>query len=86
MVQWTDILDHGDDPGRYTVITSKGIILTCNEDGSVICKRKCYNPFSVIQSLSRERGVRILRLPQQKELLKKINRHIQLIDDSEWEN
>ena len=86
MALWTEILDHGDDPGRYTLITGKGVVITCNEDGSVICRRKCYNPYGIVHGLCRERGIRIVRPAQRRDLLKKINRHTQLIDDSEWDN
>jgi len=73
---WFEILDHGDDPGRYTLVQGDGMIYTCNEDGSVICSRKCHNPYGVVGGLSREKGVRIVKPTQAAELIKKIDQHL----------
>ncbi|MCX6218372.1 hypothetical protein [Spirosoma sp.] len=81
MSRWTEILDHGDDPGRYTLIDGSGRVVTCNENGSVVCTRKCHNPYGVVAELCRERGIKVVKPAQQMELLKKINRFLKPDDE-----
>lgn len=70
---WCEVLDHGDDPGRYTIIYGNGRILTVNETGKVLYQRKCYNPRSIITELSRQKGIHILKPSRLPALLKKVN-------------
>ncbi|MVM36063.1 hypothetical protein GO755_38980 [Spirosoma sp. HMF4905] len=67
-----EVLDHGDDPGRYTVIYFDGRILTVNETGKVLFQRKCHKPSGIIYELSRQTGIHILKPSRVPLLLKKI--------------
>lgn len=71
MNKWLEILDHGDDPGRYTIIRGDGRISGCNENGTIVFKRKCANPDHLVYSLRREPGVGIVPPKQAEALLKK---------------
>lgn len=78
MKRWTEILDHGDDPARFTLIDGRGNVMVCNENGSIIAKRKCRNPYKLVTDLCREPGIKIVKPAQQVDLLKKINRFLTL--------
>ena len=71
MNRWAEILDHGDDPGRYTVVFSNGQIVVLNETGEQLFQRRCYNAMGVVAGISRELGVRIVKPDRRDELLKK---------------
>jgi hypothetical protein len=71
MKGWVEILDHGDDPGRYTIVQGDGRIYTCNENGLLIFKRRCCNPGKLVYDLRRESCVGLVRPKSKDALLKK---------------
>ena len=76
MNRWTEILDHGTDPGRYTLIDGRGRVVTCNENGAVVSSRICRNPYKLVTDLCREPGIQIVKPALQLDILKKINRSL----------
>ncbi|GAB2549674.1 hypothetical protein [Spirosoma aerophilum] len=76
MAAWTEILDHGDDPARYTLIDGKGRVITANENGSIVSVRQCKNPYKLVADLCREPSIKIVKPAKQVELLQKINRFL----------
>lgn len=76
MAAWTEILDHGDDPGRYTLIDGAGRVVTANENGSIVSFRQCKNPYKLVTDLCRDTAIKIVKPAKQVELLQKINRFL----------
>ena len=76
MRTWFEILDHGDDPGRFTLIEATGRVVLANADGSVVMKRKCHDPYGVIGGLSREKGVRVVKPSHKDEIARAIYKHL----------
>ena len=76
MAAWTEILDHGDDPGRYTLIDGRGRVVTANENGSIVSVRQCKNPYKLVTDLCRDPAIKIVKPAKQVELLTKINRYL----------
>lgn len=76
MNRWSEILDHGDDPGRYTLIDGKGNVITANENGTIVARRKCHNPYKLVTDLCRDPAIKIVKPAKQVELLQKINRFL----------
>lgn len=82
MNRWTEILDHGDDPGRFTLIDGRGNVITANENGSVVAQRKCRNPYKLLTDLCREPTIKIVKPAHQTELLKKIYGHLSTVENN----
>ncbi|GAB3546416.1 hypothetical protein [Spirosoma fluminis] len=77
MNKWLEIIDHGDDPGRYTIVRGDGKLVTCNENGKALIRRTCTNPYRLVHDLIREyekrRYPRILKPAKVDALLKKFS-------------
>lgn len=76
MNTWTELLDSGHDPGRYTLVHSTGLVVVANENGTLVRQRTVASPIDTVTALSRTRGIRIVPPARQADIIKKINRYL----------
>lgn len=81
IASWTELLDSGNDPGRYTLVFSTGLVVVANENGTLVRQRTVSNPLDTVAALSRTRGIRTVPPSKQKDIIKKINFYLKPNND-----